>query len=73
MKRVKLSKMNLDGANSFVIEGVKYTDLTVIDTQFHFSNAKSNVVLAESDSPHLIDRDHGCLMGEYNVQLNTYS
>ena len=65
--------MNLTGANSFVIEGVKYTDLTVVGTEFHFSNDKSNVALDASESPHLVARDHGCLMGEYNVQLNTYS
>ena len=72
MKRVKLSQMNLTGANSFVVEGVKYTDLTVVGTEFHFSNDKSNVVLDASESPHLIARDHGCLMGEYNVPLDTY-
>lgn len=72
MKRVKLSQMNLTGANSFVIEGVKYTDLAVVGSQFHFSNTEYNVVLDKSESPHLIARDHGCLMGEYNVPLDTY-
>lgn len=73
MKRVKLSQMNLTGANSFVVEGVKYTQLYVVGTKFYFFGAESNVVLDCTESPHLIARDHGCLMGEYNVQLNTYS
>lgn len=37
MKRVKLSQMNLTGANSFIIEGVRYNDLAVVGIQFHFS------------------------------------
>ena len=70
MKRVKLSQMNLTGANSFVIEGVKYTDLAVVGSQFHFSNTEYNVVLDKSESPHLIAREGAkTLICEHNVPI----
>lgn len=70
MKRVKLSEMKLEGATSFVVEGVKYTDLAVVGTQFYFFSAKSNVVLDESEAPHLIAREGAkTLICEHNVPV----